>query len=261
MHELRKTLKRLRALVRLLRDPLGGKRSARENAALRDCARGLAGARDAEVMVGTLDGLVRRDPGLVRRDPGLTTHRGSRGDGILRLRAELVAEREQATASARSPVRRRVAIAELHAMRTRVLGWELREHPRDPAKLVTPGIERLYRRGDRRMRRARRRRDTDAMHAWRKSVKDLRYVAETLDREADRRERRDRGTHGAHRETRAQGSRAAESRAPSACAASPVARIASGRSWVRSTTWRCSRAGCASARSSLRAIGALARRC
>ena len=55
VHELRKTLKRLRALVRLLRDPLGRKRFARENAALRDCARGLAGARDAEVMVDTLD--------------------------------------------------------------------------------------------------------------------------------------------------------------------------------------------------------------
>ena len=62
VHETRKALKRLRALLVLLRPELGAKRYARENAALRDCGRRLAGARDAEVMLGTLDSLVRRDP-------------------------------------------------------------------------------------------------------------------------------------------------------------------------------------------------------
>jgi hypothetical protein len=173
VHELRKTLKRLRALMRLLRDELGRKRFARENAALRDCARRLAGARDAEVMVGTLDALVRRHPELAAR--------GASGGGLRKLRAELVAERERAAAAARKPGRRRTAIADLRAIRARVLSWELRER-RDPAKLVTPGIERLYGKGRRRLRRARRRRDIDTLHSWRKSAKDLRYVAETLDR-------------------------------------------------------------------------------
>jgi CHAD domain-containing protein len=186
VHELRKTLKRLRALMRLLRDPLGRERFARENVALRDCARGLAGARDAEVMVATLDA-------LVRRHPELTARYTSRSGGTYRLRAELVAERERAAAVAREPVRRRGAVAELHAMRARILGWELRERPHDPAKLVTPGIERLYDRGRRRLRQARRRRDIDAMHAWRKSVKDLRYIAETLDRESAERSAADTG--------------------------------------------------------------------
>ena len=49
MHETRKALKRLRALVRLLREELGEQAFERENAALRDVARRLAGARDAEV--------------------------------------------------------------------------------------------------------------------------------------------------------------------------------------------------------------------
>ena len=175
VHELRKTLKRLRALMRLLRDPLGRKRFARENAVLRNCARSMAGARDAEVMVGTLDALVRRHPELAASS-------ARANGGILRLRAEFVTERERAAITAHEPVRRSSAIAELRAMRARVLDWELRERPRDPAKLMTPGIERLYRKGRRRLRRARRRRDVDAMHAWRKSVKDLRYIAETLDR-------------------------------------------------------------------------------
>jgi CHAD domain-containing protein len=174
VHEVRKTLKRLRALMRLLRDELGRKRFARENAALRDCARRLARARDAEVMVGTLDAVMRRHPELAAR--------GAPDGGVHRLRAQLVAERERATAAGREPGLRHAAIVDLCAIRARVLGWELRERPRDPAKLVTPGIARLYGEGRRRLRRAHRRRDVDTMHALRKSVKDLRYVAETLDR-------------------------------------------------------------------------------
>jgi CHAD domain-containing protein len=174
VHELRKTLKRLRALMRLLRAELGRERFARENAALRDCAQRLAGARDAEVMVGTLDALVRRHPKLTARG-------AAAGGGVRRLRAELERERERAAAAGLAPDRRRAVIADLRAIRARVLGWELRE-PRDPTELVAPGIERLYGKGRRRLRRASRRRDIGTMHAWRKSAKDLRYVAETLDR-------------------------------------------------------------------------------
>ncbi len=169
MHETRKALKRLRALLVLLRAELGPKRYAREKAALRDCGRRLAGARDAEVMLGTLDSLVRRDPSHFTRSAAVGT-----------LRAQLLAERHTAAAHAIDDPRvRGEAIVELQAVRARAARWELRERG---LKLLAPGVEDIYGRGRRRMRVARRRQSVEALHAWRKRVKDLRYTAETLDR-------------------------------------------------------------------------------
>src|SRR5690349_17569591 len=59
VHEVRKSLKRLRALLRLLRHSLGRDEYRRENLALRDAARPLAVVRDAKVFVGTIQGLAR----------------------------------------------------------------------------------------------------------------------------------------------------------------------------------------------------------
>jgi CHAD domain-containing protein len=190
VHELRKTLKRLRAIVRLLREELGAKRFAREDEALRACARRLSGARDTEVMVGTLDALLQREPKLAKRGSSKqrSDKRGSdkrgpskRGGGVRALRAQLIAERDAASASG-DPELRRAVVADLRAIRERVAAWELRERPQDPTRLPARGIERLYREGRRRMRAARRRGDFESMHAWRKRVKALRYAAETLDR-------------------------------------------------------------------------------
>src|SRR5262249_52627740 len=65
-------------------------------------------------------------------------------------------------------------------VRARVAAWDLSGRKRASSKLLAGGLEGLYRQGRRRMRRARRhRRDVAAMHAWRKSAKDLRYVAQT----------------------------------------------------------------------------------
>src|SRR5919205_78895 len=54
VHEARKDMKKLRALLRLVRGELGGKTFARENACFRDATRELAGARDSDVMLETL---------------------------------------------------------------------------------------------------------------------------------------------------------------------------------------------------------------
>src|ERR671911_3201873 len=55
VHEARKDTKKLRALLRLVRYDIGEKAYRRESAAFRDAARELAGARDADVMITTLD--------------------------------------------------------------------------------------------------------------------------------------------------------------------------------------------------------------
>jgi CHAD domain-containing protein len=188
VHELRKLVKRVRAIVRLLRGELGEKRFARENDALRECAARVAGARDAEVMVGTLDALLRREPqlwtaGSAPGGRGGASADGARtGSGVEALRAQLVRERETAATAGRDAELRRAVVADLRAIRSRAATWELRERRGRPERLLTVGVERVYGEGRGRMRRARRRGDFESMHAWRKRVKALRYAAETLDR-------------------------------------------------------------------------------
>ncbi len=169
VHEIRKALKRVRALTRVLRNELGAKRYARENDAVRDSARRLAGARDAEVILITLDGLLERNPGRL-------AHSGA----VRALRAQLMAEREAAAERGiRDPQLRAAVAGDLRAVTARVERWKLRERRR---KLLTPGLDRVYRRGRQGLRTARRGGSARELHIWRKHVKDLRYAAETLDR-------------------------------------------------------------------------------
>jgi CHAD domain-containing protein len=172
VHETRKALKRLRALIRLLEGELGEQTCAREDAILRDAGRRLARARDAEVAVSTLDDLLRRHPGKL-------AHRR----GVARLRARLVAERDRATdATLGDRAMRADVLADLRALRGRVAEWKLSD--RDGIQAVEPALKRLYRQGRRRRRRAAGGKGdrARAMHEWRKRVKDLRYAAEILDR-------------------------------------------------------------------------------
>jgi CHAD domain-containing protein len=191
IHDTRKALKRLRALVGLLREELGEQQYKREHKILRDAARRLASVRDAEVMVETLDALIEGGPRkLGRRRP------------IVELRKRLAAER---TAAARRTAADRTTRAQvlddLRGMRERARWWELPEQP--GIAIVEHDLRRVYRQGHRRMRRIERtkgdkrgkggarprsgkrskggRDQTRATHQWRKRVKDLRYAAEILD--------------------------------------------------------------------------------
>jgi CHAD domain-containing protein len=179
VHETRKALKRLRALLRMLEPELDPNAYAREDAALRDAGRRLAGARDTEVMLATLDGLVEHGRGKL----------SGRG-GVIRLRAALLAEREAARRDTLGdPAARTHVLAELRACRVRVAAWQLPE--RSQLQLVEAGLVRLYRKGEKRRRRAAaaKRGDMHKLHEWRKRVKDLRYVAEMLRPLDERRQR------------------------------------------------------------------------
>ena len=170
VHETRKALKRLRALLRLLRSSLGEDTYARESEALGDAGRSLAGARDAEVMLATLDSLIKAHPGKL-----------AGRNGVIALRRALRAERDEARRRALSdPGGLDRAIAELRACKVRVSGWKLPEPP--GLELVEADLLHLYRQGEKRRRAADRakRGDVLKMHRWRKRVKDLRYVAEML---------------------------------------------------------------------------------
>src|ERR1700760_4046544 len=66
VHEARKALKRLRALLRLVQDELGDATYEREHELVRRCGTQLAKARDAEVVLAPLDGLIAREPKQLR---------------------------------------------------------------------------------------------------------------------------------------------------------------------------------------------------
>jgi CHAD domain-containing protein len=168
VHEARKALK----LLRLLRDELGEQTYEHESALLRDAGRGLARARDAHVLLSTLEDLIARHP----------KHLGGRS-GVQRLRARLRQERdgaaERALADSAAPGG---TLSRLRGLRVRVGDWRLAEP--GGIEAIEPALERLYGKGRKRMRRAARARGESrrvrTLHEWRKRVKDLRYAAEML---------------------------------------------------------------------------------
>jgi CHAD domain-containing protein len=153
VHEARKDMKKLRALLRLVRGELGGQRFARENACFRDAARELAGARDADVMLETLNAL-RLPPGEgweLRKQIQAGMKRNGEDD------------RETAARGAETI---------LEEARRRVSDWPLE---RDSFDAIAKGLEKTYRRGRRDFRAAMEEPTVEALHEWRKRVKELWY--------------------------------------------------------------------------------------
>ena len=174
VHEARKALKRLRTLLRLVRDDLGEQTYERESALLRDAGARLARARDAEILLATLDGLIAAHAKRL----------GGRR-GVQRLRTRLQRERDGAAELALADSATHAGVIDdLRALRVRVSTWELA----DPGGIeaIEPALEHLYGQGRKRMRRAARtsgsRASARRLHEWRKRVKDLRYAAEMLER-------------------------------------------------------------------------------
>lgn len=160
VHGARKDLKKLRTLLRLLRDELPKKVYATESRRYREAGRLLSPLRDAEVKLETLEALAEGEPEL----PAEATEA---------WRLILARDQEAAGNSAPDRAAEAEAIALIEAGRAGVEGWEVR----DSWKAIGPGLERAYRRGRKRMRAARRRGDDEeAWHEWRKRAKDLWYA-------------------------------------------------------------------------------------
>jgi CHAD domain-containing protein len=164
IHEARKSLKRLRATLRLSRDHLGPDRYRRENVILRDAGRELSGARDARVLLETLDGLAERCPDEL--PDGART----------RLRAALAATAE--TAGATGEASAPAVLGALADARARVATWPLPEDGGPQA--LAPGLDRIYRRGRRALRTTEKETSAENLHELRKRAKDLWHAAQLL---------------------------------------------------------------------------------
>jgi len=153
VHEARKDMKKLRALLRLVRSEIGKPAFARENACFRDASRELSGTRDADVMLETLAAL--------RLPPG--------DDWELR---KAIQARREASAGGDREAAAGSAVAILKEARKRVDDWP---RERDSFDALEGGLERTYRRGRRALAAATEEPTVEALHEWRKRVKELWY--------------------------------------------------------------------------------------
>jgi CHAD domain-containing protein len=160
VHEARKDLKKIRAVLRLSRETLGDELYRAGNSRFREAGQRLSAARDAQVMLDTLAELRER----AEDDPVLGGRLGGLRD---RLESErkLAAEAEEAGAAE--------AMAEIEAGREEIGAWPLEG---DDWGLIEAGVERAYRRGRNRFRDAAAEPSVENLHEWRKRVKDLWYA-------------------------------------------------------------------------------------
>jgi CHAD domain-containing protein len=166
VHDTRKRLKRLRACLRLTRNALGEETYDRENTAFRMAGRRLSGARDAQVLVETLDALTEH---FADELPRATTKA---------LRARLHDEYERAIAAMRDDDATIAAtLGELGRARTRTAWWTL---DADGFAALKPGLRRIYRRGRKRIRAASAEPTTENLHEARKRVKDLWHATQIV---------------------------------------------------------------------------------
>lgn len=166
IHEARKRLKEIRALLRLVRSGSMRRTAALENRWYRELAHRLAVARDAAALVEAWDGLAEGDAEAFTSAP------------FDAVRQWLVARADAALRDGEldGAVRERI-VGELHGARHRVADWPLGHGGFDVA---AEGLRRSYRRGRVAMREARRLGDADALHAWRRRVKDQWYHTQLL---------------------------------------------------------------------------------
>jgi CHAD domain-containing protein len=166
VHEARKDLKKLRAVLRLVRDELGEEDYRDQNRRFRDFGRALSGARDAQVRLETLNELLERSGNRLE------------SSGVSEFRNGLETEREQQAAAVDDRVLERVA-AQLDAAREEVSAWPLEG---DDWNIVGPGLRRVYRRGRNQLAGVIEEPSTENLHEWRKRAKDLWYAHRILGR-------------------------------------------------------------------------------
>ncbi len=153
VHSARKSIKRLRAVLRLVRPALGDKSFANENARLRDTAALLSSARDAEILLETATKLASFDPRIENRS-------------MNKLKSLLATHFAQLDRTGES-VARAEAARRLEAARTRFSRIKLSP---DDFDSVWRGLEQNMRHSKTAFEAAYSDPTDEAFHDWRKSV-------------------------------------------------------------------------------------------
>jgi len=160
VHTARKDLKKTRSLLRLVKDSLSRERFDAENARLRDAAHLLAETREADAQAEALSGLIER----FERSMGDETMEAARAWLSRMARGD-----SDSPAVALAAARASALIAQaLSDARMWPLGYE-------SFGLIAPGLLRTYRQGKEGLADAIEHPNDEALHEWRKRVKDMWY--------------------------------------------------------------------------------------
>jgi len=159
VHDARKCFKRIRGVLRLVRDDIGPQAYADLNALFRDAGRALSDIRTSAVLSETLEKVHERFPEQLSEDEVARL--------VARLRAHHEALSEQVTPQA--TLFSQVA-AELRRGRALIQALPLKGDA-----FPSRGLERVYARGRRGLKRCQKDPAVAHFHEWRKRVKYLRY--------------------------------------------------------------------------------------
>jgi CHAD domain-containing protein len=159
IHDARKSLKKVRATLRLVRGEMGAAFGS-ENARLRDIAARLSEFRDAFAIIGTFDDLKNKF-----KDQGA-------GTKLRSVRAGLTKRRDESGRDEDVGVVLNAAVAALQRAARRVKKWPLE---RDGYDAIAPGLVETYRNGRKALARAKKDASAENFHQLRKRVKDHWY--------------------------------------------------------------------------------------
>jgi CHAD domain-containing protein len=167
IHSVRKDIKRVRAVLRLMRTEIRKKDYRRMLKSLRNAAMYLAGPRDAHVKSQALSTLMQVNKGQL----GSATLRQVRAS--LRDEADTEMKKFAKDKTAKEVARSLEAVAEeFRGLKVKQQGW----------RALSMGVKTAFQDGKRAFQRARRAPTADNLHEWRKRAKDLWYQATLLRR-------------------------------------------------------------------------------
>jgi CHAD domain-containing protein len=155
IHEARKSVKKIRGVLRMVRPELGETYRI-ENALFRDIGLQLSHFRDAGAIIETFDALRKRYRGEMD------------GRTLARIRRRLVARKKQAEQQGNIAETLAAMAAALRQSDARVEAWPLAQ---DGFAAIAPGLEATFREGQKAMARARKHPLPENFHDWRKRVK------------------------------------------------------------------------------------------
>lgn len=158
VHHVRKEIKKLRALLRLVRPGIGKPAYRDHTIVLRGVARRLTALRDAEVKVSALDDAIKHFNGRLPEESL---------PGVRNALREICRAEEEKLFKGRSLLLIKKVLSEEKEQLTRM---ELKSKG---AKVIRSGLKKIYGRGRKALATASREPSPENFHAWRKRVKDL----------------------------------------------------------------------------------------
>jgi len=161
VHATRKHIKKIRALLRLIRAKIGPEIFREENDRLREVARGFSGSRDARVQLQVLEKL----------------REGAEPTGAIFAETAATLQAEIATHADCFGPQRHAAQTTLQWIGDRLEGW-----PLDDLEIedLCCALRSSYKRGRKCFRSVRAQASADSFHSWRKRVKDIWYQSRLL---------------------------------------------------------------------------------